>query len=141
PAPAPMPPPVPEPVREAPRPASKFVEGGDGDANDAAIAAARRDLGSPSQIAIRGSGDAELTTKLVNLMKSSVTISDDANVTVEFNGTIQRRGFGRKQRAAKATISRNGRAIFEYELRLEVYRVGDDPADAFARVLHEVLGK
>ena len=137
---APQPPP-PEPPREAPRLAGKFVEGGNSDANDSIVAAARRELGSPSQIAIRGTGDAAQTSKLVDLLKSNVTISDSANVIVDFNGTVQRRGFGRKQRAATATVSKDGQAVFQYEMRPEVYRVGDDPADAFARVLRELLGR
>jgi hypothetical protein len=137
---APVPPP-PEPPREAPRLAGKFVEGADSDANDSIVVAARRELGSPSQIAIRGTGDAALTAKLIGLLKSSVTVSDGANVTVEFNGTVQRRAFGRKQRAATATVSKDGHPVFQYEMRPEVYRVGDDPADAFARVLREVLGR
>ena len=133
--------PAPPPEPPAPRTVQRFVEGGDSDANESAIIATRRDLESTSEIAVRGTGDAALTTKLVNLVKQNLTVSDGANVVVDFNGKVDRRAFGRKQRSATATISKNGRVVFRYEMPLEAYRVGDDPADAFARVLLQVLGR
>ena len=36
-------------------------------------------------------------------------------------------------------ITRHGCAVFRYELFAEEYRVGDTPAEAFARVLRDVL--
>ena len=145
--PVPAPAPAPVPVTPAPAPAPapvtvvRYTEGGDSSTNDAAIAATSRELGSPSQIAIRGMGEAAQTTKLVNLVKGQIGISDSADVVVEFNGRVDRRGFGRKQRSATATISKNGQVLFRYEMAPEAYRVGDDPADAFAKVLLDVLGK
>ena len=147
PAPAPAPVPVtdttpPPPPPPAPVTVVRFVEGGDDSTNESAIAATKRELGSVSQIAIRGSGgDADLTTKLVNVVKGQVSVSDSANVVIEFNGHIERRGFGRKTRSGSATISKGGQVLLRYEMPAENYRTGDDPAEAFARVLLQVLGK
>jgi serine/threonine protein kinase len=145
------PPPAPVPVAVVPAPAPapapapvtvvRYVEGGDGSTNDAAVAATRREIGSPSSIAIRGEGDADLTTKLVNIVKGKVGVSDGADVVINFNGHIERRGFGRKTRSGNATISKNGQVLFRYEMAPENYRTGDDPAEAFARVLMDVLGR
>jgi hypothetical protein len=46
---------------------------------------------------------------------------------------------GRKRRSAHASISRNGRVVFRYELPPETYRVGDNPAEAFARILGDAI--
>ena len=70
---------------------------------------------------------------------SSVTIADSADTTVDFNGVLDHIGRGKKRRSAQATVSRNGRVIFRYEMPAEEYRVGDTPAEAFARVLIEAL--
>jgi len=145
--PAPVPVPVtdttpPPPPPPAPVTVVRFVEGGDDSTNESAIAATKRELGSVSQIAVRGSGgDADLTTKLVNIVKGQVGVSDSANVVIEFNGHIERRGFGRKTRSGNATISKGGQVLLRYEMPAENYRTGDDPAEAFARVLLQVLGK
>ena len=60
----------------------------------------------------------------------------EADVIVRFEGTIERRGrAGLKRRAGSGTITKNGRVVFRYELAPEDYRVGDTPAEAFARVI------
>jgi len=39
------------------------------------------------------------------------------------------------------TVSKGGRVIFRYQLGPEEYRVGDNPAEAFGRVLADALGR
>jgi hypothetical protein len=58
---------------------------------------------------------------------------------IRFDGALDRLGRGRKRRSASASIVKNGRTVFRYELKPEEYRVGDDPAEAFARILGDVL--
>ncbi|HJT17056.1 MAG TPA: hypothetical protein VJ853_06705, partial [Thermoanaerobaculia bacterium] len=70
-----------------------------------------------------------------------LTVADDAPVTVHFTGSLEHLRFGRKRREGHATITKNGRTIFRYELKPEEYRVGDNPAEAFARVLSDVFGR
>jgi serine/threonine protein kinase len=129
----------------APQPAASeptiapYIEGGDGDANDAAIVAAQRALAGTKRVAVRGS-DATLTAELARIIeRHDVEVADDAKVVIRFDGALERLGRGRKRRSASASIVKNGRTVFRYELKPEEYRVGDDPAEAFARILGDVL--
>lgn len=137
-----QPAPVPEKPKKEAAPSLPLLKYGDASAdsseNDAALRQAREQLSGVKAIALRGS-DAGLVAELSSLLKKRVTISDDADVTIEFNGTLERLGRGRKRRAATATISKHGQPFFRYELPPEEYRVGDNPAEAFARVLSDVL--
>ena len=58
---------------------------------------------------------------------------------IRFNGRNERLGAGRKRRFAQATVEKNGRVIFRYELPDEVYRVGQSSVEAFANVLGEAF--
>ena len=60
-------------------------------------------------------------------------------MVVRFAGTNERRGRGIKRRAAVATVEKNGRVIFRYQLPDELYRVGDSSPEAFARVLSQLI--
>ena len=94
-----------------------------------------------TKIAVRGS-NAEMVKELSDRLKkevSSVAIADSADTVVDFNGVLEHIGRGKKRRSAQATISRNGRMIFRYEMPPEEYRVGDTPAEAFARILSDAL--
>ena len=141
PKPAPPPPPA-QHVEPAPPPESSisaYVEGGDGDANDAIISSAQRALSGTKRIAIRAN-DARWSAELARIAtKNDIAVADDANVVIHFDGTLDRLGRGRKRRSASASVTKNGRTVFRYELRPEEYRVGDDPAEAFARILGDVL--
>jgi hypothetical protein len=70
-----------------------------------------------------------------------LTISDDAKVSIRFNGSVTRMRFGRKRREGRGSITRNGQTVFRYEMKPEEYRVGDTPSEAFARVLSDVFGR
>jgi len=146
-APAPIQTPVPEPKPVAPAPAptpapssiAAYVEGGDGDANDAVLESAQRALSGTTRVAVRAN-DATWSTQLTRILtKHDITVADDADVVIHFDGALERLGRGRKRRSATASITKNGRTVFRYELKPEEYRVGDDPAEAFARILGDVL--
>jgi len=143
-----QPPPVePKKVVEAPPPSpssssiAAYVDGkGDSSHNEEALAYARKQLSGTTKIAIEASGDADLQTRLAQLLKNDgLAIADGADVVVRFNGSVQRQRFGRKVRSGTATISRHGRVVFRYELPAEEYRVGDNPAEAFARVAGDLF--
>ncbi len=126
----------------APTPIHTYVDGGNSSSNEAALSYAQEHLHGVSRVSLDISGDAGLGKQLAELVRhNNLTISDSSNVVIHFNGTLTRLRFGRKQRAAQATITKNGRTIFRYELRPEEYRVGDNPAEAFARVLSDVFGR
>ncbi len=124
----------------APAPAVvPYVEGGDGDANDTALTNAQHALNGTRKVALRGS-DAALTAELARILTNrEITVADDADVVIKFDGTFERLGRGRKRRSATASITKNGRTVFRYEMKPEEYRVGDNPAEAFARILSDVL--
>jgi serine/threonine protein kinase len=118
-----------------------FIDDGGGHAeqNQAAIDAARKSLEGITRVAIRGNAS-PLLDELKERVAPFLTVDDSSEVVVRFSGTLERFRFGRKRRSASATVTRRGRVIFHYELPLEIYRVGDDPAEAVARVLRKIAG-
>ena len=108
---------------------------GDSSHNDDALAYARKELAGTRTISIQAS-----EPDLADLLKrNGLTISDAADVVIRFNGSVQRQRFGRKVRQGTATIAKHGRVVFRYELPAEEYRVGDNPAEAFARVAGDLF--
>jgi hypothetical protein len=132
--------PQPEPV-----PASSsvptFRERGDGNANEAAIATLHQQIGGVTRIAVSG-GDAEMINELSNALRGrGISIGEGAPIEIRFTGSVSRHGLGRKSRSANATVKKNGRPIFNYVMPREEYRVGDSPAEAFARILTDALAR
>jgi serine/threonine-protein kinase len=151
PRPVPVPVPVPQPTETAepeeepepePQPASirAYIEGGDSSNNDRLVEQAAAALGSVSRVAVRGSGDPAMTARLVNILRDRLTIDNSSDVAIEFFGKVEHLGRGRKRRIANVVVTKSGKPVFHYQLAGE-YRVGDDPAEAFARVFEEVLDR
>jgi hypothetical protein len=143
PEPQPQPRPAPQPEVE-PAPVSSnatYIEGGEG--NDEALASLQRGMRGVHRVAVEGSGDPMLTRQLAMALRrrgfTVVMSRDNPDATIEFNGTLIRFGRGRKERAAHATVTRGGRTIFRYELPAEAYRIGDNPAEAFARIFGDAI--
>jgi eukaryotic-like serine/threonine-protein kinase len=140
------PPPAEEPAVEpepAPVPSSAnaptYREKGDGNGNDAALAALHQQIGGVTRVAVSG-GDAEMIKQLSDALRGrGITIGEGAPIEIRFTGYVERHGLGRKSRSANATIKKNGRPIFQYVMPREEYRVGDSPAEAFARILGDAL--
>jgi len=154
PAPAPQPAiqPAPQPQPQYTEPAvavpasvpagATYTEGGDGDANSAAVEKARTALSGVTHVSVVNSGDPILAEQLIkSLTRSGIEVGPGAEVTIQFSGTLEHIGRGKKRRTAHATVIRHGHAVFRYELPPEEYRVGDTPAEAFARVFRDALGK
>jgi serine/threonine protein kinase len=130
--------PEPEPV---PTSVPTFRERGDGGANDAAIATLRQQVGGTTRVALTG-GDAEMINELSNALRGrGISIGEGAPIEIRFTGSVARHGLGRKTRSANATVKKNGRPIFNYLMPREEYRVGDSPAEAFARILTDALAR
>jgi serine/threonine protein kinase len=132
-----VPPPEPAPSGQV----HTYTEGGDSASNDEAMSYLQTALRGVSRVAVEGSGDV-VQTKILSeaLRRRGLTIADGSDVTIRFNGTVARLGFGRKRRAADASIMKSGRVIFRYQLPAQEYRVGDNPAEAFARVISDAFG-
>ncbi len=115
---------------------------GDSTWNADAVAYARRQLAGVRSVSIQGSaqGDPEQTEQLERLLtRRGITVGPGSDTVIKFHGKLERRSFGRKTRFASATILRRGRVVFQYQLPLEEYRAGDDPAEAFARVASDLF--
>jgi type IV secretory pathway VirB10-like protein len=144
---------APEPVEEAPEPEPQpepqpasssvltFRERGDGNANEAAIASLHQQIAGVTRVAVSG-GDAEMINELSNALRGrGISIGEGAPIEIRFTGSVARHGLGRKSRSANATVKKNGRPIFNYVMPREEYRVGDSPAEAFARILTDALAR
>jgi serine/threonine-protein kinase len=136
--------PEPEP-QPAPEPAPSIVptyrERGDGGANDTALATLHQQLSGVTRVAVSG-GDAEMINELSNALRGrGISIGEGAPIEIRFTGSVSRHGLGRKSRSANATVKKNGRPIFNYVMPREEYRVGDSPAEAFARILTDALAR
>jgi len=136
--------PQPEPQPEPEPPSSNvptFRERGDGNANDAAIATLHQQIGGVTRVALTG-GDAEMINELSNALRGhGISVGEGAPIEIRFTGSVARHGLGRKSRSANATVKKNGRPIFNYVMPREEYRVGDSPAEAFARILTDALAR
>ena len=149
PKPKPVQPAEPAPVEETaepePEPAPSSVltyrEKGDGNANDAALASLRQQLAGTTRVYLSG-GDAEMIKQLSDALRGrGITLSEGVPIEIRFTGSVNSHGFGRKSRSGNATIKKNGRPIFQYVMPREDYRVGDSPAEAFARILADALAR
>jgi serine/threonine-protein kinase len=128
--------PAPTPMRAV----ATYVDGGDdSDANERALATLRREVRGTTTVALRGGA---MTVQLGRALREhfpGIQFADHADVVIRFNGRIDRLGAGRKRRAGTATVEKNGRVIFRYEMPDEIYRVGQTPPEAFANVIAEAL--
>jgi uncharacterized transporter YbjL len=93
-----------------------------------------------TSIAVRGTANEQQKVLIDRLKRNDITVADNATTVVDFEGTLEQVGRGKKRRSARATITKDGRVIFRYELPPEEFRVGDSPAEAFARILSEAFG-
>jgi hypothetical protein len=134
----PEPPPAPAPM---PMIVPMVTDGDATVANAAAIREVQAQLRDVKQVSLTGTANPpELLTQLGQLLeKNGLAVVDRADVTIHFDGTLDRVKFGRRHRAGEATIIRNGRPVLHYVLASEEYRVGDNPAEAFSRVLRRVF--
>jgi serine/threonine-protein kinase len=128
-----------EPAAPAFGRAVTYQDGGDSDRNDRALAILRRELRGTTTVALRAGG---MTAELARALREefpNIQFEGEAAVVIRFNGRNDRLGAGRKRRFAQATVEKNGRVIFRYELPDEVYRVGDSSVEAFANVMGEAF--
>ena len=110
--------------------------------NEAAIAFAKENLRGVTRVSLEATGGPLLDAQMPTLLrKLNLAVVDNADVVIHFRGKVEHLRFGRKRRVGEGSITRNGRTIFRYEMKPEEYRVGDNPAEAFARVLSDVFNR
>jgi serine/threonine-protein kinase len=144
-APQPAREPAPEAVAEEPRPAAMsgpvatYVDGDDSGMNERAVDRLRAELQGTTTVALRAGG---MQVEMMRALRENfpeLQFEAYAPVTIRFEGNFNRLGRGRKRRSAVATVEKNGKVIFRYELPDETYRVGMSPAESFARVLADAM--
>ena len=136
-----------EPEEEAPAPREEesfntptYVDGGDDDhRNELALQSLRRALRGTNTVALRAGGSTMELTRALREEFPNLRFEGEADVVIRFQGTFERRPRALKRRAAVATVEKNGRVIFRYQLPDEVYRTGDTPIEAFVRVLANAM--
>jgi len=118
-----------------------YTEGGAKIANESAINVARMQLRNVKQVALIGTaGHAILMSQLADFLRDSgLTVVDGADVVIYFNASNEHLRLGRKRRSAEVTITRHGRPVLRYVMPVEDYRVGDNPAEAFARIASDIF--
>jgi serine/threonine-protein kinase len=121
-------------------PAGTYVDGGDDeDANERALANLRRQLQGTKRVALRAGGLQVEVMRAIREFQPDLEFETNADVVIRFAGTAERRARGIKRRAAVATVEKNGRVIFRYQLPDELYRLGDSAPEAFARILSQAF--
>jgi hypothetical protein len=145
---APCPPAIVIPARveqkaEAPTTIPTYTVGGPRGTNDAAMQVAGAQLRNVWQVSLTGSTDPPaMLQQLGELLEhDGLTVVDRAEVAIRFEGRLDRGGKGRRRRAGEATITRNGRPVLRYVLPSEEYRVGDNPAESFDRVVRQAFNQ
>jgi serine/threonine protein kinase len=133
-------PPEPAPYYGGDSGATYVDGGGDSDTNERALGSLRNALRGVSSVQLRGVMIGLLTNALEE-SAPSLSVSDSADVVIDFHGEWERLGRGVKRRSAQATVLKHGRVVFRYELPSEEYRVGMPPQEAFARVVGEAVGE
>lgn len=125
--------------RESLTPVFTYVDGDDSGMNDRAVERLREELRGTTTVALRAGGMQVDLARELRENFPDIQFEAYAPVVIRFQGTFDRLGRGRKRRHAVATVEKNGRVIFRYELPDETYRVGMSPAQSFARVLADAL--
>jgi serine/threonine-protein kinase len=113
--------------------------GGDDGVNERTLEEFRKQVKGVKNVSIHAGG---MQDELVRAMRERIPgleITESAAVSIRFEGTFERLGFGRKRRAATASVTKNGQVVFRYELPNIVYRVGMTPAESFARVASDAF--
>jgi eukaryotic-like serine/threonine-protein kinase len=129
----------PEQTRPALGAMPTYVDGDDSGMNDRAVERLREALQGTNTVALRAGG---MQVELMRALKDNfeeIQFEAYAPVVIRFQGQYDRLGRGRKRRSAVATVEKNGRVVFRYELPNETYRVGMTPAESFARVLADAM--
>ena len=120
-----------------------YTEGGADIANQSALNVARMQLKNVKQVALIGAGGHPILMNQIAeyLRDNGLAVVDGSDVVIYFNASLDRLGRGRKRRSAEVTITRHGRPVLRYVMPAEEYRVGDNPAEAFGRIVSEIFSR
>ena len=116
---------------------SVYVEGpGRAGANQRALNRLGNELRGVRQIAVRAGGATVELRRAFRRYLPDVEFVDEADVVIRFDDTRQRLGRDRRHLSAGATIEKNGRVVFRYEL--PNYVSSGVAPEAFVQTISEV---
>ena len=100
-------------------------------------------LKNVKQVSLIGNGGHPiLMNQLAEYLRDSgLTVTDGADVVIYFNASLERVRLGRKRRSAEVTIMRHNRPVLRYVMPPEEFRVGDNPAEAFGRIVSDIFNR
>ena len=116
-----------------------YREGAARIANESAMNVARMQLRNVKQVRLTGGGPLLIREVASVLEELDIEVVENADIAIHFQGQIDLGPRRRKRRSAEATIIRNGRPVLRYVMPPQEYRVGDNPAEAFGRVLSDLF--
>jgi eukaryotic-like serine/threonine-protein kinase len=130
-----------EPTESEPPPVRRvavYVDGpGRNAGNDRALAALRQELRGVREVALRAGGMQVDVYRAINRYLPDLSFEGEADVVIQFDATNERLRRQGQHLAASATIEKNGRVIFRYELPSYVDRSA--AAEAFAQTLSDAF--
>jgi hypothetical protein len=117
-----------------------YVDGpGRHGANDRALDRLREELRGVHEVVLLAGGQQVEVYRALHRYIPNLTFGSDSPVVIRFDSTAERLGRDRQHLTASATIVKNGREIFRYDLPSVV-----DPgaaADAFAQTIAEAFSE
>ncbi|HEX7705828.1 MAG TPA: serine/threonine-protein kinase [Thermoanaerobaculia bacterium] len=132
---------TPEPEESEPPPVRRvavYVDGpGRNAGNDRALAVLRQELRGVREVALRAGGMQVDVYRAINRYLPDLSFEGEADVVIQFDATNERLRRQGQHLAAAATIEKNGRVIFRYELPSYVDRSA--AAEAFAQTLSDAF--
>jgi len=105
--------------------------------NDRALARLRRELHGVREVILLGGGQQIMVYRALHRNIPNLKFGSDSNVTIQWDATPLRLGRERQDLTASATISKDGRVIFRYDLPAGVD--ASSAADAFAQTIAEAF--
>jgi hypothetical protein len=127
-----------EPAVRPARGVAIYVDGpGRHAGNDRALARLREELRGVNEVILLGGGQQVTVYRALHRYIPNLTFGSESNVVIKFDTTPERLGFERQHLAASATIEKDGRLIFRYDLTS--YSDPAAAADAFAQTLAEAF--
>jgi eukaryotic-like serine/threonine-protein kinase len=105
--------------------------------NDRALARLRHELRGVREVILLGGGQQVMVYRALHRAIPSLQFGSDSNVTIQWDATPVRLGRERGNLTASATISKDGRVIFRYDLPAGVD--ASSAADAFAQTIAEAF--
>ena len=129
-----------EPLPSRVRGVAVYVDGpGSVGANERALMRLREELRGVEKVALHAGAKQVMVYRAINRYLPTLEFDEESDVVITWDSTPQRLSLDKHDLSARATIEKNGRVIFRYELPRHYDR--DAGPDAFARTLAEAFGE